>query len=58
MALASPRLSLPKGWVYTTKEVSTEVKAKVIDPSQYLMPDAPLTHSKRKYVHQLDNPHH
>jgi hypothetical protein len=42
MALASPRPSLPKGWVYTTKEVSMEVKAKVIDPSQYLMPDAPL----------------
>jgi hypothetical protein len=57
-ALASHPTSLPKGWVYATEEVSVEVKAKVTDPSQYLMPDAPLTRSKLKSASQLDDPHH
>jgi hypothetical protein len=55
--LASRLTSLPKGWVYKTEEVSAEVKAEVTDPSKYLMPDAPLTHSQLKSVCQLDDPH-
>jgi hypothetical protein len=55
--LASLQPSLPKGWVYEAKGVSMEVKAEVINPSQYLMLDAPLTCSKCKSVDQLDNPH-
>jgi hypothetical protein len=50
-------MSLPKGWVYATEEVGAAVKAKVTDPSKYLMPDAPLTHSQLKSVSQLDDPH-
>jgi hypothetical protein len=56
LALLQP--SLLKGWVYEAKGVSMEVKAKVIDPSQYLMLDTPLTCSKCKSVDQLDDPHH
>jgi hypothetical protein len=56
-ALVSCLMSLPKGWVYATEEAGMEVKAKVTDPSQYLMPDAPLTHSQLKIVSQLDDPH-
>jgi hypothetical protein len=48
---------LLKGWVYAIEEVGAEVKAKVTDPSQYLMPDALLTRSKLKRVSQLDDPH-
>jgi hypothetical protein len=55
--LASHLTSLPKGWVYTTEEVGAAVKAEVTDPSQYLMPDAPLTRSQLKSVSQLDDPH-
>jgi hypothetical protein len=55
--LASRLTSLPKGWVYATEEVSAAVKAKVTDPSKYLMSDAPLTRSKLKSVCQLDDPH-
>jgi hypothetical protein len=36
--------------VYATEEVSAAVKAKVTDPSQYLMPDAPLTRSQLKSI--------
>jgi hypothetical protein len=36
---------LPKGWVYKPEEVRVEVKAKVVDPAQYQMLDAPLTRS-------------
>jgi hypothetical protein len=32
---------LPKGWVYVPEEVEVKVEAKVIDPSQYQMLDAP-----------------
>jgi hypothetical protein len=56
--LAFPPTLLPKGWVYVTKEVDAEVKAEVTNPSQYLMPNTPLTRSKLKYASQLDNPHH
>jgi hypothetical protein len=49
-------MSLPKGWVYATEEVDTEVKAEVTDPSKYLMPDALLTRSHLKHVSQLDDP--
>jgi hypothetical protein len=55
--LASRLTSLPKGWVYATEEVGAAVKAEVTNPSQYLMPDAPLTRSQLKSVSQLDNPH-
>jgi hypothetical protein len=48
---------LPKGWVYEAEEVSVEVKAEVVDPDQYLTLDAPLTHSKRRAVDQLDDPY-
>jgi hypothetical protein len=34
-----------------------EVKDEVVDPTKYLMLDAPLTRSKRKAVEQLDDPH-
>jgi hypothetical protein len=54
--LASNPMSLPKGWVYATEEVDTEVKAEVTDPSKYLMPDALLTRSHLKHVSQLDDP--
>jgi hypothetical protein len=54
--LASHPTSLLKGWVYATEEVGTEVKAEVTDPSKYLMPDAPLTHSQLKSASQLDDP--
>jgi hypothetical protein len=50
-------MSLLKGWVYATEEVDVEVKAEVTDPSQYLMPNTPLTHSKLKRVSQQDDPH-
>jgi hypothetical protein len=50
-------MSLPKGWVYETEEVGAAVKAEVIDPSKYLMPDAPLTRSHLKSICQLDDPH-
>jgi hypothetical protein len=53
--LALRPTSLPTGWVYATEEVSVEVKAKVTDPSRYLMPDAPLTHSQLKSISQLDD---
>jgi hypothetical protein len=56
-ALASRPTPLPKGWVYAIEEVGAEVKAEVTDPSQYLMPDAPLTHSRLKSASQLGNPH-
>jgi hypothetical protein len=55
--LASCPTSLLKGWVYETEEVGAVVKAEVTDPSRYLMPDAPLTHSQLKSVCQLDDPH-
>jgi hypothetical protein len=55
--LASTWPSLPKGWVYEAEEVQTEVKVEVVDPNKYQMLDAPLTHSKRKAVDQLDDPH-
>jgi hypothetical protein len=55
---ASQLTSLLKGWVYATEEVGAAVKAKVTDPSQYLMPDAPLTCSQLKSIAQLDDPHH
>jgi hypothetical protein len=54
---ASRLTSLLKGWVYTTEEVGAAVKPEVTDPSQYLMPDAPLTRSQLKSVSQLDDPH-
>jgi hypothetical protein len=54
--LALNPMSLLKGWVYATEEVGVEVKAKVTDPSKYLMPDAPLTRSHLKSVSQLDDP--
>jgi hypothetical protein len=41
--LASDQLSLPKGWVYVPKEVSAEVKAKVVNPSLYQSTDTLLT---------------
>jgi hypothetical protein len=53
----STRPLLPKGWVYEAEEVSAEVKAEVVDPDQYLTIDAPLTHSKRRAVDQLDDLH-
>jgi hypothetical protein len=56
-ASGSVPLSLPKGWVYEAEQVSKEVKGEVVDPTQYLMLDAPLTRSKRKAVEQLDDPH-
>jgi hypothetical protein len=56
-ALVSHLPSLPKGWVYEPEEVSVEVKAKVVDPSQYLTLGVPLTCSKRKHADQLDDPH-
>jgi hypothetical protein len=56
-ASGSVLLSLPKGWVYEAEEVSTEVKAEVVNPTRYLMLDAPLTRSKRRAVEQLDDPH-
>jgi hypothetical protein len=37
--LALTPTPLPKGWVYAIEEVGAEVKAKVTDPSKYLMPD-------------------
>jgi hypothetical protein len=49
-ALGSIPPSLPKGWVYEVEKVSTEVKDKVVDPTKYLMLDAPLTRSKHKAV--------
>jgi hypothetical protein len=55
--LASCLTLLPKGWVYATEEVDAAVKAEVTDPSKYLMPDAPLTHSQLKSVSQQDDPH-
>jgi hypothetical protein len=54
--LAFPRPKLPKGWVYGPEEVSTEVKAEVVDPSRYLSLDAPLTCGKRRLADQLDDP--
>jgi hypothetical protein len=48
---------LPKGWVYATEEVDAAVKAEVTDPSQYLMPDAPLTRSQLKSTSQQGDPH-
>jgi hypothetical protein len=49
--------SLPKGWVYKVEKVNAEVKDEVVNPSQYLMLDAPLTCSKHRAVEQLDDPH-
>jgi hypothetical protein len=49
--------SLPKGWVYATEEVGAAIKAEVTDPSQYLMPDAPLTRSQLKSASQRGDPH-
>jgi hypothetical protein len=53
--LASPLLSLLKGWVYEVEDVSVKTKAEVVNPNSYLMLDAPLTHLKRK--HLLDDQH-
>jgi SUMO ligase MMS21 Smc5/6 complex component len=47
---------LPKGWVYTTEEVSIGVKTEVIDPNQYLLTDTPIMCSKCKCLDdQLEN---
>jgi hypothetical protein len=43
--------------VYEVEEVSTVVKDEVVDPTQYLLLDTPLTRSKRRAVEQLDDPH-
>jgi hypothetical protein len=55
--LESTQPSLPKGWVYEAEEEHTAVKAEVVNPTQYLMLDVPLTRSKRKAVDQLDDPY-
>jgi hypothetical protein len=49
--------SLLKGWVYAVEDVNIKTKAEVVNPSSYLTLDAPLTHSKRKAVKQLDDPY-
>jgi hypothetical protein len=51
------RLSLPKGWVYKAEEVCIGVKTEVVDPSKYLMLDAPLTRCKHKQLEEEDAPH-
>jgi hypothetical protein len=56
-ALGSAPPLLPKGWVYEAEKVRVEVKDEVVDPTKYLMLDAPLTCSKHKAVEQLDDPH-
>jgi hypothetical protein len=56
-ALESSQPSLPKGWVYVPEEVEVKVEAKVTDPSQYRMLDAPLTHSKRKALRPPEESH-
>jgi hypothetical protein len=39
--------------VYEAEEERAAVKAKVVDPAQYLTIDVPLTRSKRKAIEQL-----
>jgi hypothetical protein len=48
--------SLPKGWVYVPEEVEVKVEAKVIDPSQYQMLDAPRR-SKHKALGPPEESH-
>jgi hypothetical protein len=48
--LASPLLSLPKGWVYEVEDVSVKTEAEVVNPNNYQTLDAPLTHLKRKHL--------
>jgi hypothetical protein len=55
--LDSSNSSLLKGWVYEPEEVRTGVKAKVVDPAQYQMLDAPLMRSKHKALAPPDNHH-
>jgi hypothetical protein len=43
--------------VYEAEEVRTEVKVEVVDPTRYLMLDAPLTRSKHKAIDQLEDPY-
>jgi hypothetical protein len=46
--LESPPPSLLKGWVYKVEDVSVKTEAEVVNPNDYLMLDAPLTHLKHK----------
>jgi hypothetical protein len=56
-ASASLPRPLPKGWVYAVEEVGAEVKAEVIDPTQYQITSAPVTHSQLHHAKMLADPH-
>jgi hypothetical protein len=53
--LESPPPLLPKGWVYEVEDVNIKTEAEVVDPNNYLLTNAPVTHLKRK--RQLDDQH-